>query len=77
MTNSFLVWVRYYQLLVITTNTNGGAKQEINNRETIAALNYEIHQMSFIPAFFYATQILMISANDDKGERLRANNKSL
>ena len=50
------------------------------NRETIAALNYEMQQMSFIPPFpFYPTKIInsflnsSISANHDKVDRLLNN----
>ena len=49
------------------------------NRETIAALNYEIQQMSFIPPF-PAYQIInsflnsRILSNHDKVEGLSANN---
>ena len=48
-------------------------------RETIAALNYEILQMSHTPLPFYAAQIntpfliSRISANHNKEERLSAN----
>ena len=53
------------------------------NRETFAALNYEIHQMSHTPLPFYAAQInipfliLRISANHNKEEILSAKVKSL
>ena len=51
------------------------------DRETFAALNYQIHQMSFIQAFpsIYATQIIntflnsRISANQDKVDGLLFN----
>ena len=57
-------------------------KKGFYNRETIAVLNYEIQQMSFIYAYphpFFATIIIKpffisrISVNHDKVERLLAN----
>ena len=55
-----------------------GLQQKIfHNRKIIAALNYKIYQMSFIP--LYATQITnpflnsRISVNNDKVERLSTN----
>ena len=53
------------------------------NRETIAALNYEILQMSFIPFPFYAIKIinpfhnLKISANHNKVDGLSDNGENL
>ena len=57
-------------------HSNHASQREnrVYHRETIAALNNEIHQMSFLP--FYATQIInpflnsRSSANHDKVERL-------
>ena len=64
-------------------HSNKNDKKEICNRETIAALNYEIHQIIHTPFHFHATQIInpfinsKISANHDKIERLSANGETL
>ena len=71
-------------LLETEYNQQNTHTEEIYNRETIAASNLEIHQMSFTPPFpFYATQIInpfhnsRILANHDKVDGLSANGEIL
>ena len=53
-------------------------KQRFYNRETIAASNYKIHQMSFIPPQINKPfPNLRISANYDKADGVSANGKFL
>ena len=55
--------------------TFGSMEKRSYNRETIAAFNYEIHPMSFIPPYLLYNS--RMSANHDKVERLSANSEIL
>ena len=78
---SSLVLELFYFLIflkrLMELNALGLQQKIFHKRKIIAALNYKIYQMSFIP--FYATQIInpflnsRISKNNDKVERLSTN----
>ena len=61
--------------------TDSHFHKRVYHRETIAGLNYEIHQMSFIPHFpsmqLKQFTLFLISANHDRVEGLNSANDKI